>query len=54
MSEVLSTRIAVLADTSLQRHVLQQALTGSGYQVVLNNDPARLEPADLDLSLIHI
>lgn len=48
MSDVLSARIAVLADTSLQRHVLQQALTGSGYQVVLNNDPARLEPADLD------
>lgn len=48
MSDVLCARIAVLADTSLQRHVLQQALTGSGYQVVLNNDPARLEPADLD------
>ncbi len=43
MSEKNSARIAVLADTSLQRHVLQQALTGSGYNVVLNTDPARLD-----------
>lgn len=48
MSDVASARIAVLADTSLQRHVLQQALTSNGFQVVLNKDPARLEPADLD------
>lgn len=38
-----AARIAVIADTSLQRHVLQQALSGSGYQVVLNSDPARLD-----------
>ncbi|MEN0106710.1 MAG: chemotaxis protein CheB, partial [Pseudomonas sp.] len=43
MSEKVTARIAVLADTSLQRHVLQQALTGSGYNVVLNSDPARLD-----------
>ncbi|BAN46080.1 chemotaxis protein CheB [Metapseudomonas resinovorans] len=43
MTEKTSARIAVLADTSLQRHVLQQALTGNGYQVVLNSDPARLD-----------
>ncbi|MWV10676.1 chemotaxis protein CheB [Pseudomonas sp. R-28-1W-6] len=38
-----AARIAVIADTSLQRHVLQQALSGNGYQVVLNSDPARLD-----------
>lgn len=43
MSEKAAARIAVIADTSLQRHVLQQALTGSGYQVVLNSDPQRLD-----------
>lgn len=43
MSERAAARIAVIADTSLQRHVLQQALTGSGYQVVLNSDPQRLD-----------
>ncbi|MBA1273662.1 chemotaxis protein CheB [Stutzerimonas azotifigens] len=48
MSETGSARIAVLADTSLQRHVLQQALSASGYRVVLNTDPARLEVADLE------
>lgn len=43
MTEKSTARIAVIADTSLQRHVLQQALTGSGYNVVLNSDPARLD-----------
>lgn len=43
MSDRTAARIAVIADTSLQRHVLQQALTGSGYQVVLNSDPQRLD-----------
>jgi chemosensory pili system protein ChpB (putative protein-glutamate methylesterase) len=47
MTERNVARIAVIADTSLQRHVLQQALTGSGYQVVLNSDPARLDEATL-------
>ena len=42
-TEKVTARIAVLADTSLQRHVLQQALTGSGYNVVLNSDPSRLD-----------
>lgn len=43
MSEKSPARIAVIADTSLQRHVLQQALAGSGYQIVMNSDPARLD-----------
>ena len=48
MSETrTSARIAVIADTSLQRHVLQQALAGNGYQVVLNSDPARLDEETL-------
>lgn len=47
MTEKSAARIAVIADTSLQRHVLQQALAGSGYQVVLNSDPARLDEAAL-------
>ncbi|MFV3329471.1 chemotaxis protein CheB [Pseudomonas sp. NY15437] len=48
MSEQSTPRIAVIADTSLQRHVLAQALAGHGYQVVLNADPARLESEQLD------
>lgn len=59
MTEKSVARIAVIADTSLQRHVLQQALTGSGYQVVLNSDPARLDEAtlcacDTDLWLVDL
>lgn len=48
MTERTAGRIAVIADTSLQRHVLQQALVNNGYQVVLNSDPARLEPEMLE------
>lgn len=44
MTEKTAGRIAVIADTSLQRHVLQQALVNNGYQVVLNSDPLRLAP----------
>ncbi len=47
MNDATAARIGVIADTSLQRHVLQQALSANGYQVVLNSDPARLEDADL-------
>jgi len=47
MTEVGAARIGVIADTSLQRHVLQQALTANGYNVVLNSDPARLQESDL-------
>ena len=47
MNEKAPARIAVIADTSLQRHVLQHALAGNGYQVVLNSDPARLDDAAL-------
>jgi len=47
MTDRTAARIAVIADTSLQRHVLQQALSGSGYEVVLNSDPARLDEETL-------
>ncbi|MBM7062344.1 chemotaxis protein CheB [Pseudomonas sp. UL073] len=43
MTDKTAGRIGVIADTSLQRHVLQQALAGNGYEVVLNSDPARLD-----------
>lgn len=59
MTEKTSARIAVIADTSLQRHVLQQALVGNGYQVILNSDPARLDDdalsaCDADLWLVDL
>lgn len=47
MNDVVAARIGVIADTSLQRHVLQQALTANGFTVVLNSDPARLDEADI-------
>jgi len=47
MTDKTAARIAVIADTSLQRHVLQQTLSSSGYQVVLNSDPQRLDEAAL-------
>lgn len=47
MSVRTAARIAIVADTSLQRHVLQQALSNSGYQVVLNSDPARIDEQTL-------
>jgi len=59
MTEKSAARIAVIADTSLQRHVLQQALTSNGYHVVLNSDPARLDEetlcaCDTDLWLVDL
>ena len=59
MTDKSAARIAVIADTSLQRHVLQQALAGGGYQVVLNSDPARLDEdalaaCDTDLWLVDL
>ena len=48
MTERSSGRVAVIADTSLQRHVLQQTLLANGYQVLLNCDPQRLDDAQLN------
>ena len=52
-------RIAVISDTSLQRHMLQQVLLTHGYQVLFNLDPARLDQAQLhdttpDLWLVDV
>ncbi len=46
MTNFAVIRVAVVADTSLQRHILQQFLLKQGYQVVLNSDPQHL---DLDV-----
>ncbi len=59
MTDKSAARIAVIADTSLQRHVLQQALSASGYEVVLNSDPGRLDDemlaaCDTDLWLVDL
>ena len=55
----MTARIAILADTSLQRHILQRALASSGYQVVLNQDPAQcggeeLRACEADLWLVDL
>ncbi len=47
MADLVPGRIGVIADTSLQRHVLQRALSANGYRVVFNSDPAQLDEADL-------
>ncbi|MDY0249823.1 MAG: chemotaxis protein CheB [Pseudomonas sp.] len=43
MTDLAVIRIAVVADTSLQRHILQQFLLKKGYQVVLNSAPQHLD-----------
>lgn len=43
----MSVRVAVLADTSLQRHVLQQALSVQGYSIALNSDPQKMRLEDV-------
>lgn len=43
MTNIAAIRIAVVADTTLQRHILQQFLLSKGYQVVLNTDPQYLD-----------
>ncbi len=40
-----TARVAILADSPLQRHVLQQVLADNGYHVVLNSDPERFDEA---------
>lgn len=42
MTDPASIRVAVVADTSLQRHILQQFLLKEGYRIVLNSDPQHL------------
>lgn len=47
MTDQAAVRVAVVADTTLQRHVLQQLLNKRGYQVVLNSDPKKLTTESL-------
>jgi chemosensory pili system protein ChpB (putative protein-glutamate methylesterase) len=59
MTENNMARVAIIADTSLQRSALQQALASNGYQVVLNNSPSRLDEDtlsdhDVDLWLVDL
>ena len=42
MTSLTAIRVAVVADTFLQRHILQQFLLKKGYQIVLNSDPQHL------------
>lgn len=45
LSTTTSTpRIAIIADTSLQRHIVQSALLSHGFKVIVNTDPERLDP----------
>lgn len=43
----MAMRVAVLADSHLQRRILREFLGSHGHEVVLNADPARLTPAEL-------
>ncbi|GGK02888.1 chemotaxis protein CheB [Pseudomonas matsuisoli] len=54
MKEQSMARVAILADTSLQRGALQQALTSNGYQVVLNSSPSRLDEETLADSSVDL
>lgn len=44
----MKKRVAVLADETLQRHLLQQALSSLGHEVVLNAQPQRYTTAELE------
>ena len=37
-------RIGIIADTTLQGHLLSSAVRGQGYEVVVNSDPGNIEP----------
>ena len=41
-------RVGVIADSTLQGHLLSSAVKGQGYQVVVNTDPEALEKRWLD------
>lgn len=48
MSDRAAIRVAVVADTSLQRHILQQFLLKNGFHVVLNSAPQQLAVTRLE------
>lgn len=47
MATAAGVRIGIIADTSLQRHVLQRVLSAHGYEVVVNLDPLKVTRATL-------
>ncbi|MFN3712288.1 MAG: chemotaxis protein CheB [Alcanivoracaceae bacterium] len=54
-----SPRIGIIADTTLQGHLLSSAVRAQGYQVVVNADPANIEARwfsspDLDLWVVDL
>jgi len=54
-----SPRIGIIADTSLQGHLLSSAVRGQGYEVVVNSDPGTIEArwlasGDLDLWVVDL
>ena len=53
------SRIGIIADTSLQGHLLSSAVRSQGYQVVVNSDPGTIEArwlasSDLDLWVVDL
>lgn len=50
----MTVRVAVLADTSLQRHLLQQALSTQGYIVALNSEPQQVKVDDVAICQVDI
>jgi hypothetical protein len=54
-----SPRIGIIADTTLQGHLLSSAVRGQGYEIVVNSDPGNIEirwltSADLDLWVVDL
>ncbi|MCC1495914.1 chemotaxis protein CheB [Alcanivorax sp. 1008] len=52
-------RIGIIADTTLQGHLLSSAVRGQGYNVVVNSDPGSIEQSwltsgDLDLWVVDL
>ncbi|MDF1628673.1 MAG: chemotaxis protein CheB [Alcanivoracaceae bacterium] len=52
-------RIGIIADTTLQGHLLSSAVRGQGYNVVVNSDPGSIErswltSSDLDLWVVDL
>ena len=54
MQSAAAWRIGIIADTSLQRHLLQLTLKDHGYDVVFNSDPFRAELPDLEGFNAHV
>lgn len=54
-----TARIGIIADTTLQGHLLSSAVRGQGYEVALNTDPGNfddkwLEPGRVDLWVVDL